>query len=71
MNVFAVITLAILLMVVTHFQNWLCRKLTEDFTSNNHSEGDLGILVFVNIMYLVAVFFIVKYIIIWGQPLFI
>ncbi len=70
MNIFAVITLAILLMVLTHFQNWLCRKLTEDFTTND-SEGDVGILVFANIMYLVAVFFIVKYIIIWGQPLFI
>lgn len=66
MQTFAFITLVVILIATTHLLNWGVRKLSKI------SDDDNGIFIFVICLIYGAVnLFVLKYIIIWGHPLFV
>lgn len=66
MEIFALIMLTIILLALTHLINWIYRKIWK----NNDSEVSL-IFIVAGTIYIIAVLTIIKYIVIWGQPIYI
>lgn len=64
MQTFALIVLIAFLIALTHTHNYCLRLIVRN------AGGDAGIFCFISsVLYGIAVFFILKYIIIWGYPL--
>jgi len=65
MQTFALIVLIAFLLALTHTHNYVLRLIFRNSTS-----GDAGVFCFISSMlYGLAGFLIVKYIILWGYPL--
>ncbi len=65
MQTFAFLTLVVILLTTTHLLNWGVRK----FANLSNDDGG-GIFIFVIcVIYGAMNFFVLKYIIIWGQAL--
>ena len=67
MTTFAVIILVIILITLSILWWYISMTLFHDSTSNEN----VGVFSAMSAIYLVVAFFIVKYIIIWGYPLFV
>ena len=66
MQTFAFITLVVILLALTNLVNWVVRILA----SKNANDTEMLIFV-VCALYGLISFFVLKYIIIWGHPLFV
>jgi hypothetical protein len=64
MQGFAVIMLVILMVLATHFHNWVVRMAVYD-----HDDGGIVTLIIVTALYLIGMYFGIKYVIIWGYPI--
>jgi len=62
MELFAIISLAIIIIIIQHLLNWASRKLINE-------EHLLVLLMFTYVLGAVLTIICFKYIIIWGQPL--
>ena len=64
MQTFAFIVLIALLIALTHTHNFVLRKL------NEKPAEEVGGLIFMSsVVYCVIMFFLLKYIVLWGYPL--
>jgi hypothetical protein len=64
METFVVISLILLLIVVQHLANWIYRKAADAPFFDS-----LYMLVFTTILYGIATYCLLKYIILWGYPI--
>lgn len=62
MITFSIICLIFLLLALTHLINWMWRL-------NNSDPETVGMKLFATVLYGVALYFLLKYIIIWGSQL--
>ena len=66
MEIFAVIVLVIILLALPHLINWIYRKLWYD-----NDPGVPIIFIVAGTIYVLAVIYIIEYIILWGYPILI
>lgn len=64
MEIFAVITLIIVIIAVTHVHNWVTRKIFED-----EDNGNVMAFLCVSLFYVVGMIHAFKYLILWAYPL--
>ena len=67
MATFSVIVLVVIFMALTIVWAYLCAKFMKD--SGGSFTENIGACGGATLIYLIAIFFVLKYIIIWGQPL--